>query len=137
MDPREFMSVAQNLAQGRSPGDLRSAISRAYYAAFNVGREVLGRMESRWRHLEHGDLERYLKNSGHSEVKIAGDLLGQLRSLRRKADYYLTDPKPENQKVVALWMVQTTHIVDRLDQHCSGAAVATQLRNYARQVGDV
>jgi uncharacterized protein (UPF0332 family) len=38
---RRFLAVAQRLAEGSDEADWRSAISRAYYAAFHVGRDLL------------------------------------------------------------------------------------------------
>ena len=41
MDPREFSKIASALLAMKVPAANRSAISRAYYAAFNVGVEKL------------------------------------------------------------------------------------------------
>ena len=37
----EFLRLAESYATGRSEADLRSAVSRAYYAAFHVAREFM------------------------------------------------------------------------------------------------
>ena len=41
MEGKEFIGVAQKLVQMRSEAAIRSAISRAYYATFITGRELL------------------------------------------------------------------------------------------------
>ena len=37
MDPREFQTLASTLVNGKTPAEIRTAISRAYYATHNVG----------------------------------------------------------------------------------------------------
>ena len=44
MNPREFLKVASELVAGATPAKIRTGISRAYYAAYNVGVEVLTEM---------------------------------------------------------------------------------------------
>lgn len=44
MNPREFQQLASKLANGNSPAEFRTAISRGYYAAYNVGVEALEQM---------------------------------------------------------------------------------------------
>lgn len=41
MDPHEFLDVANALTVGTCQGEWRSAVSRAYYAAFHLGRNIL------------------------------------------------------------------------------------------------
>jgi hypothetical protein len=41
MQGKEFLAVALKLAQMRSEAAIRSAVSRTYYAVFNVGRQLL------------------------------------------------------------------------------------------------
>ena len=41
MDEREFLKVALSLLAGASEADWRSAVSRAYYAAFHVARNLV------------------------------------------------------------------------------------------------
>ena len=40
MDPRAFHALAQKLASDPAPAECRTAVSRAYYATFNVGAEL-------------------------------------------------------------------------------------------------
>lgn len=53
MNPREFYDLAGRLVKINSRAEIRSAISRAYYAAFHVGLEVLGGMDPKWKTLNH------------------------------------------------------------------------------------
>ena len=40
MDARNFLTTADQLAQGATEADWRSAVSRAYYAVFHVARRL-------------------------------------------------------------------------------------------------
>src|SRR5205807_1980650 len=42
MNPQEFLALARSLAAGGTEAAWRSAVSRAYYAAFHVARELFG-----------------------------------------------------------------------------------------------
>lgn len=41
MGGRDFLDLAVRLSEGRSEAELRTAVSRAYYAAFHVAKELL------------------------------------------------------------------------------------------------
>lgn len=136
MDPRDFLTTASELANKTSAtaADLRTAISRAYYAAFNTGLEHLAKLNQAWENLNHGEVARYLSNSGNSDIETAGKNLERLHSLRITADYRMRDPRPENKDTVIFWIRRTRNIVDLLDQHCHGAAVANGIREYERKI---
>lgn len=137
MDPRDFLTTATELANKTSAttSDLRTAISRAYYAAFNTGLEHLANLNQAWERLNHGEVARYLSNSGHPDIETAGKNLVRLHSLRIIADYRMRDPRPENKNTVVLWIRRTRNIVDLLDQYCHGAAVVNGIREYERKIG--
>lgn len=56
MEPREFQILASELVSRNRPADIRTAISRAYYAVFNVGVEVLKEFGFTIRGLNPGDV---------------------------------------------------------------------------------
>jgi uncharacterized protein (UPF0332 family) len=94
MNPREFLDVADDLIAGSREADWRSAVSRAYYAAFHVARDLLLQCGF---DVPRGDqahiyLSRRLANSGHPDVENAGNDLNFLRALRNRADYDLDVP---------------------------------------------
>ncbi len=136
MDPRDFLTIANELANKTSAtaADLRTAISRAYYAAFNTGLEHLAKLNQAWENLNHGEVARYLSNSGNSDIETAGKNLERLHSLRITADYRMRDPRPENKDTVIFWIRRTRNIVDLLDQHCQGSTVANGIREYERKI---
>jgi uncharacterized protein (UPF0332 family) len=89
MNGREFLVVAQVLLGDSREAAHRSAISRAYYAAFHVARhlmEDLGFTISR-ADRAHAYLWLRLSNSGEPHVELAGRELNDLRGDRNHADY--------------------------------------------------
>ncbi|MGH7171729.1 MAG: HEPN domain-containing protein [Gemmataceae bacterium] len=89
MDFRDFLNLANTLVNGAREGEWRTAISRAYYAAFHVARELLVDLNFRVPHADraHGYLWLRLANAGHVDVQEAGNRLNALRRERNRADY--------------------------------------------------
>ncbi len=87
----EFLRLAEQYVQGQSEAEWRSAVSRAYYAAFHVVREFLGDLgfETPRADQAHAYLWRRLGNCGHVPLALAGSRLNQLRGERNRADYDL------------------------------------------------
>jgi uncharacterized protein (UPF0332 family) len=86
---RRFLAVAQRLAQGSDEADWRSAISRAYYAAFHVGRELLRQLgfDPPRSEAAHAYVWLRLSNAGDPDLVKAGRTLNDLRGDRNDADY--------------------------------------------------
>ncbi len=92
MNPTSFLDVAEWLLTGESEADWRSAVSRAYYAAFHVARQLLQdcgfavpRMEQ-----VHVFVSHRMNNCGHSEVcgaasAYAGQASSSSRSISTRA----------------------------------------------------
>ena len=93
MNWRDFLLLATRLAAAGTEADWRSAVSRAYYAAFHVARTLL----AGWNFVvpradrAHQYLVFRLSNSGEPAVEQSGRDLETLRRLRNRADY---DEKP-------------------------------------------
>jgi uncharacterized protein (UPF0332 family) len=94
MDPLEYLRVAELWAQGASEPEWRSAVSRAYYAAFHVARYLLEACRFRVPRGEraHAYLWLRLANAGHADVQFAGNGLRSLRTDRNWADYDFAHP---------------------------------------------
>jgi uncharacterized protein (UPF0332 family) len=91
MDARDFLTLAEDLSRGSTEAEWRTAVSRAYYAAFHVARELLvqcGFLVPR-ADPAHSYLWLRLCNCGHLDVQRAGGELNTLRRARNEADYYL------------------------------------------------
>ena len=89
MNFRDYLTVATRLMAGATEADWRSAISRAYYAAFHVGCDLLRTLGFRVPRADraHAFVWLRLSNSGHPDVNQAGSDLNQFRGERNRADY--------------------------------------------------
>jgi uncharacterized protein (UPF0332 family) len=94
MDPREFLRLAEILVQGTTEVEWRSALSRAYYAAFHVARQLLMQCGFTVPRADraHAYLWLRLTHAGDADVQDAGSDLNGLRSDRNIADYDLGRP---------------------------------------------
>jgi uncharacterized protein (UPF0332 family) len=89
MNAKDYLDLAQKLAQMRTEASLRSAISRGYYAAFHFGKDLV---ESLGFPLPkdaaaHEKLYTLLFNAGLEPAKEAAIWLHRLRRRRTQADY--------------------------------------------------
>lgn len=93
IDPSDFLTVANELATATEEAKLRTAISRAYYAAYHqvvkkyADREELALSD----HLfgNHQNFIRELKTRHSGELKKIGNQLYMLKKDRFRADYNL------------------------------------------------
>lgn len=113
-DWREFLELARTL-QGSSGNAFsteaanRSAVSRAYYAAFcyirNYARNTLGFKQTGSMN-DHKRLQEHLRNCGDPWRKIADDLR-DLRLMRNRCDYDDTVPQLVNVVKTAINIAQS------------------------------
>lgn len=98
MDPRDFNVLARELANRADSASHRTAISRAYYAAYNVAARFLESFNYSIPHdpNSHTLVRKCLSYSEDRQMMIAGKKLSDLYNSRLEADYQLS--KPENQK---------------------------------------
>ena len=89
MNWRDFLALAARLATEPTEADWRSAVSRAYYAAFHVARRLLADLHFTVPRADraHQYLVFRLSNCGEPAVEQAGRDLDTLRRLRNRADY--------------------------------------------------
>jgi uncharacterized protein (UPF0332 family) len=89
MNWRDFLLLAARLAIGTTEADWRTAVSRAYYAAFHIARRLLADLNFAVPRADraHQYLVFRLSNSGESAVEHAGRDLDTLRRLRNRVDY--------------------------------------------------
>jgi len=89
MNWRDFLALAGRLSTGTTEADWRTAVSRAYYAAFHVARRLLADLKFNVPRADraHQYLVFRLSNSGESAVEQAGRDLETLRRLRNRSDY--------------------------------------------------
>jgi uncharacterized protein (UPF0332 family) len=139
MDFREFLTLAEALAEGATEAEWRSAISRAYYAAFHVacdGLAAIGFRVPTYSEQSHVFASRRWSNTGDGGIYEAGKLLNTLRSDRNRADY------DKHATIVASHAgdaVEAAQIViERLDQLLRDKPLRTDvteaIKNYERDV---
>jgi len=92
MEGKEFFALAQKLVQMRTEPALRSAISRAYYAAFHCWIQLLREFGFQFSKdaSAHEKLAAYLNNAAIGEIQTVADTLTDLRRRRNAADYNLS-----------------------------------------------
>lgn len=142
MNPREFLKLASDLVAAGDPAKIRSAISRAYYAAHHVGADMLTQMGFRIERGpgRHDDVCRRLNNSGDAEVKKAGSQLGDLQSKRNKADYRLNNKEIESQKTAQVDVELARRIIQILDTCCNEPQkhrIIETIKDWERKVGKI
>jgi uncharacterized protein (UPF0332 family) len=137
MSGRDFISVALDLLTASTEAAWRSAVSRAYYAAFHVARqrlEELGFGVPRGERA-HAYLWFRLSNCGQPKVQDAGRRLNTLRGQRNRADYELGIPlyKPtaNGQVQIAQDVIQ---IVDAAVLEPTRTQITAAMRIYERDV---
>jgi uncharacterized protein (UPF0332 family) len=108
MNWRDFLSLAARLAADATEADWRTAVSRAYYAAFHVARRLLADLNFTVPRADraHEYLVFRLSNCGESAVEQAGRDLDTLRRLRNRADYDDSPAVTQPQAAAAVRLAQ-------------------------------
>lgn len=137
MDFREFMHAAELLADEGSEGCARSAVSRAYYAAFHVGRDFLEQTGFTAPRADraHAFVFLRLSNAGDFDVVDAGQRLNQMRAWRNKADY---DPRRKvSQSDAERAIIEANDIIAVIDSALKGtqrSQIVETIKAYERDI---
>ncbi|HMF20446.1 MAG TPA: hypothetical protein VKE98_24765 [Gemmataceae bacterium] len=116
MNPRQFLHLAAEMAEGPGPAYWRSAISRAYYAVFNTTEEFLARMGFLSPKKDyHIILQRRLLASKDKELESMGSDLGDFHVKRIRADYKMQDKGSENQNNARAAVREAERMISILD----------------------
>jgi uncharacterized protein (UPF0332 family) len=138
MDETGFLDLADTLCTGSQESEWRSAISRAYYAAFHKARRLLRDSAFTVPRVEqaHAYLWKRLSNSGHPDVSRSGQKLNDLRSARNWADYDFDLPVTSAIAIdhvgVATEIIQLLHHL--ANEHAILIRVIEAIKNYERDV---
>jgi uncharacterized protein (UPF0332 family) len=138
MDETGFLELADELSTGSRQADWRTAISRAYYAAFHKARTLLrqGGFQVPDAEQAHRYLWLRLSNSDHPDVNKSGANLNHLRSMRNRADYgfdrAIDEATAIEQVGVAMDIVQLLH--DLANEPVIRARVVDAIKNYELDV---
>jgi uncharacterized protein (UPF0332 family) len=138
MDETGFLELADELSMGNRQADWRTAVSRAYYAAFHKARTLLQHSGFRVPDAEqaHAYLWLRLSNAGHLDVNKAGTELQRLRRARNVADY---DFKRSLDATAAITSVGIATDIVQLLHHLANepvifARTVDAIKNYERDV---
>jgi uncharacterized protein (UPF0332 family) len=137
MQPLEFVLLANTLLANRAEAAQRSAVSRAYYGAFNAAKVLIESCGFRFSNSSetHEKLPYCLDQSGDEELKVAKAKLKSLRSVRNDADYELDDRRFLQPAFAALQVQIAREILDALRQAAIRIpAFRGKVREYARDV---
>lgn len=140
MTGKDFIEFAAQLSASDSAAACRSCISRAYYGAFHVAREILDQdcgvvlpanAEC------HVKLQQLLECSGYAPWREAGRKLNTLRSMRNKADYDLSHTASDQQRTAVFHLMTARDVVHQLQIDVASAsrdAHIQEVRNKAATV---
>ena len=131
MQPNEFLTVALDLARGSSSAAAkRTAVSRAYYASYHIGANVIKTLGGRvgGGSSAHGKVFGSLCGCGVTEVEKLGEKIKSLHGWRRKADYLLKDEKVEKDSNVERRLRDATEIINNLEKICLSSSQKDQIK---------
>jgi uncharacterized protein (UPF0332 family) len=137
MNWRDFLALATRLAAGATEADWRTAVSRAYYAAFHVARRVFADLNFTVPRADraHQYLVFRLSNCGESAVEQSGRDLETLRRLRNRADYDETPALPQPQAAAAVQLAGgILHVLDAARQEPARTRIRDGMIAYERDV---
>ncbi|MDQ6950906.1 MAG: hypothetical protein Q9M26_04510 [Mariprofundales bacterium] len=106
----DLLEVAKALAKNSDEANLRSSVSRAYYAAFHEASQYAHKKHGYTRprnQSAHSSLARHLIDCKKDEVRQAGISLQNLHIARKLADYDLNDDLNENDAKLHVMMAET------------------------------
>jgi uncharacterized protein (UPF0332 family) len=137
MNWRDFLTLARQLTGRATEADWRTAVSRAYYAAFHIARQLLTDLNFTVPRADraHQYLVFRLSNSGEPTVEQAGRDLETLRRLRNRADYDEVPALPQPQAAAAVQLAEVIiQVLDASRQDPTRTRVRDAMIAYERDV---
>lgn len=134
MEGKAFLNTAKKLAQMRDEPALRSAVSRAYYAAYNYYIPLLRELGFKFSKDSptHEKLYQYLNNSAITEIEAAADDLRLLRKRRNFADYNMESTEFQNHIACQFDLARAQTIISQIEKY-QKEPFRTQLKNGLRE----
>lgn len=117
MTGSDFLQFAAHLtvnaALGNASSRYRTAVGRAYYAAFHLTVEFLSEFGVRilQNHTGHQEASRQLHRTRHASAQMAARLLEDLRSDRNEADYRLDRTRTEKEGIARAAVENASELV--------------------------
>jgi uncharacterized protein (UPF0332 family) len=123
MDPKQFQYLASGLAEhGTSESEFRTAISRAYYAVFNLGVILLNELGFTIpkNQYAHEEVRRHFNNSGDNDLIELAIKIDDLRTKRNHADYDLDRHDVEEKQNAKKYVYLADRLIKILEERCTG-----------------
>ena len=123
MNPKDFQQLALGLAEhGAFPSEFRTAISRAYYAAFNLGFNLLNELDLTIanNHEAHKQVYYHFNNSEDSELIEVATKIDFLRTKRNHADYHLDRNDVENKQNAKAHVYLADRLINTMEKKLNG-----------------
>ena len=120
MDPRDFNRLAEHLARSKQASELRTSVSRSYYAVYHVAARLLRNMGFRISRgaSGHAEVQMRLENCGDTQIERVGYDLHTFRGRRNVADYDLDDTHIEDAVLALAQARRAASIIAELES-CS------------------
>lgn len=137
MDFRDYLTLANNLLNEPSEAAWRSAVSRAYYAAFHVAGQLLEDLNFRIPQADRAHAYLWMRhtNSGSTDVNDAGWDLKDLRRERNRADYEGWRQVSHIDAMNYTRMAEATiRILDNARQEPTRTLITDTMKTYERDV---
>lgn len=124
MNPRDFCELACRLADNQNAADSRTAISRAYFAAYNVGASFVESFALKLPQTKdaHRMLVDCLSNTADAQITPISQQLSDLAGVRVEADYRMANTRVERSQTAKLWIERAKRIIAILDEALSDPA---------------
>ena len=123
MNPKEFQHLALRLAEhGAFPSEFRTAISRAYYAVYNIGINLLKELGFTIANNDqaHKQVYYHFNNSGDSELIEVATKIDDLRTQRNHADYHLERDDVEKKYNAKAHAYSADRLIKTMEKQCTG-----------------
>jgi hypothetical protein len=140
MDPIEFLDLAEELVERRTPCACRTAIGRAYYGALNVAGKLL--REAGFSIPENQNSHQltwqHFINSGIEELELAGSDLSTLQGRRNEADYKMQNTVPERYQNAKFQVTEAREHMETIRRHFDlpiRAATVAGIAEYRKKRG--
>ena len=124
MNPKEFQYLASGLVEknGAFPSEYRTAISRSYYAVYNLGINLLKEMgfPIPKNSEAHKQVYYHFNNSGDSKLIEVATKIDDLRTQRNHADYHLDRNDVEKKHNAKIHVHSADRLIKTMEKQCTG-----------------
>ena len=129
MNPLDFLDLAEKLEFSNSEAEIRTAISRAYYAVYNyIKADLVGLDE----YLQHDILINCITETKIERFEYLGKDIRDLMAARRRADYKIG--VSFSNKTCETIINKSQNVIKEFDE-CKKLGLIEEARNYLKRFG--